>query len=258
MYNTDKPTREELPTSAQLRRSTLIAAISALVLLVTIVLPSEYGIDPTRVGRVLGLTDMGKIKTQLAAEAAADAALDAASGSAAAGQKAVLARLERIETLLGGGAALAATPSAPAAPVATAKPAAAVAAASQPVAPAPSAPATAPRPAPVAKKATGRSDEMTFQLAPNQGIEVKLVMKEGARAEFSWASKGGPVNFDTHGDSKGKSISYEKGRGVDADEGMLEAAFDGNHGWFWRNRNSAAVTVTLRTNGDYAEIRRVL
>ncbi|WP_088153985.1 hypothetical protein [Achromobacter xylosoxidans] len=255
MYNTDKPTREELPTSAQLRRSTIIAAISAAVLLVTIVLPSEYGIDPTRVGRVLGLTDMGKIKTQLAAEAAADAALDASSGNAAASQKAVLARLERIETLLGGGAALAATQSAPAA---TAKPAAAVAAAPQPVAPAPSAPAAAPRPAPVAQKATGRSDEMTFQLAPNQGIEVKLVMKEGARAQFSWASKGGPVNFDTHGDSKGKSISYEKGRGVDADEGMLEAAFDGNHGWFWRNRNSAAVTVTLRTNGDYAEIRRVL
>ncbi|WYX27728.1 transmembrane anchor protein [Achromobacter denitrificans] len=255
MYNTDKPTREELPTSAQLRRSTIIAAISAAVLLVLIVLPSEYGIDPTRVGRVLGLTDMGKIKTQLAAEAAADAALDASSGNAAAGQKAVLARLERIETLLGGGAALAATQSAPAA---TAKPAAAVAAAPQPVAPAPSAPAAAPRPAPVAQKATGRSDEMTFQLAPNQGIEVKLVMKEGARAQFSWASKGGPVNFDTHGDSKGKSISYEKGRGVDADEGMLEAAFDGNHGWFWRNRNSAAVTVTLRTNGDYAEIRRVL
>ena len=255
MYNTDKPTREELPTSAQLRRSTIIAAISAAVLLVTIVLPSEYGIDPTRVGRVLGLTDMGKIKTQLAAEAAADAALDASSSNAAAGQKAVLARLERIETLLGGGTALAATPSAP---PATAKPAAAVAAAPQPVAPAPSAPAAAPRPAPVAQKATGRSDEMTFQLAPNQGIEVKLVMKEGARAQFSWASKGGPVNYDTHGDSKGKSISYEKGRGVDADEGMLEAAFDGNHGWFWRNRNSASVTVTLRTNGDYAEIRRVL
>ena len=35
----------------------------------TVVLPSEYGIDPTGVGRLLGLTQMGNIKMQLAAEA---------------------------------------------------------------------------------------------------------------------------------------------------------------------------------------------
>src|SRR3546814_17950651 len=42
-----------------------------------VVLPSEYGIDPTGIGRVIGLTEMGAIKMQLAEEAAADAALDA-------------------------------------------------------------------------------------------------------------------------------------------------------------------------------------
>ena len=36
------------------------------------------------------------------------------------------------------------------------------------------------------------------------------------------------------------------------------AAFDGSHGWFWRNRGKADVTVTLRTDGDYAEIKRVM
>jgi hypothetical protein len=71
MYNTDIPTRAELPTTAQLIRSTTIAAVSALVLLVTVVLPSEYAIDPTGLGRLLGLTEMGQIKTRLAAEAAA-------------------------------------------------------------------------------------------------------------------------------------------------------------------------------------------
>lgn len=30
------------------------------------------------------------------------------------------------------------------------------------------------------------------------------------------------------------------------------------HGWFWRNRSNADVTVTLKTNGDYASIKRVL
>ena len=33
------------------------------------VLPAEYGIDPTGVGRALGLTQMGEIKVQLAEEA---------------------------------------------------------------------------------------------------------------------------------------------------------------------------------------------
>ena len=56
----------------------------------------------------------------------------------------------------------------------------------------------------------------------------------------------------------GESTSYEKGRGVAADEGVLEAAFNGSHGWFWRNRSEATVTITLRTAGDYAQIKRVM
>ncbi|MBA2380257.1 MAG: transmembrane anchor protein, partial [Blastocatellia bacterium] len=69
MYNTDLPNRAELPSSGQLIRSTIIAIIVAAVLLVAIVLPSEYGIDPTGIGRVIGLTQMGEIKISLAEEA---------------------------------------------------------------------------------------------------------------------------------------------------------------------------------------------
>ena len=72
MYNANKPNPEELPSSRQLIRSTIAALGVAIVLLVTVVLPAEYGIDPTRIGGVLGLTDMGEIKTQLAEEAEAD------------------------------------------------------------------------------------------------------------------------------------------------------------------------------------------
>ena len=84
MYNADLPRRADLPTSAQLLRSTIMAVISAAVILVTVVLPSEYGIDPTGVGRVLGLTEMGKIKVQLAREAAEDANATAISASGTA------------------------------------------------------------------------------------------------------------------------------------------------------------------------------
>ncbi|MCG8694791.1 MAG: transmembrane anchor protein, partial [Minwuiales bacterium] len=83
-------------------------------------------------------------------------------------------------------------------------------------------------------------------------------MDKGAQARFEWTANGGLLNYDTHGDGGGQSISYEKGRGVPGDEGLLVAAFDGNHGWFWRNRTKQDVTLTLRTNGAYRDLKRVL
>lgn len=55
--------------------STVIAALIAILLLVTTILPAERGIDPTGIGRVLGLTKMGEIKVSLAAEANAKATI---------------------------------------------------------------------------------------------------------------------------------------------------------------------------------------
>jgi hypothetical protein len=209
MYNTNAPSRAELPTTRQLLRSTLIAAVSAVVLLYTVVLPAEYGVDPTGIGKALGLTEMGEIKTRLVKEAAEDAA---------------------------------ATPNAP------------PAAANPAVSSATNAPTALA--APVANGPNWR-DEMSFTLTPGQGTEIKLKMKEGEKALYAWSVQGGVVNFDTHGDGAGRSISYEKGRGVASDDGELIAAFTGNHGWFWRNRGQADVTVVLKTGGDYSDMKRV-
>lgn len=77
MYNSDMPNPAALPSAGQLLRSTAIAAVAAAALLVTVVLPAEYAIDPTGAGKVLGLTAMGEIKTQLAREAEDDRRKDA-------------------------------------------------------------------------------------------------------------------------------------------------------------------------------------
>jgi hypothetical protein len=223
MYNTNRPNREELPSTAKLIRSTIIAAIVALVLLVTVVMPAEYALDPTGAGRVLGLTEMGEIKEQLAEEAAADAA----------------AQMVAVQ------------PQTEAPAPASVEPAATAEAAPE-AEPAPD------EPAPATADETEWKDEVRFVLTPGQGTEFKLTMNEGAIARFSWESEGGPVNFDTHGDGAGRSISYEKGRGVPEDEGELEAAFTGNHGWFFRNRNNNNVTMVLRTGGDYGELKKML
>ena len=80
MHNAPKPNIDELPTKAQLRRASILAGIGAAVIAVTVYLPAEYGVDPTGIGRVIGLTEMGEIKVQLAAEAEADRLLDEQRG----------------------------------------------------------------------------------------------------------------------------------------------------------------------------------
>ncbi len=72
MFNIEKPSLDELPSLAQLRRSTLIALIGGVLILIAVVLPAEYGIDPTSAGRMLGLTEMGEIKQELHDEAEQD------------------------------------------------------------------------------------------------------------------------------------------------------------------------------------------
>jgi hypothetical protein len=235
MYNTPLPTRAELPTSAQLLRSTIIALVSAAIILVAIVLPSEYGIDPTGVGNKLGLTEMGQIKVQLAAEAEADAKAQAQQTQAAPPVSTPTVQVAEAPTEPS-------TPTVAAAPasVQPKPPPAPIEALDQPAEPA------------------DKSDEISFTLKPGQGAEIKLVMKSGAKANYSWTANGAIVNFDTHGDGGGRSITYEQGRGVPNDQGVLEAAFEGNHGWFWRNRTKSDVTVTLKTSGDYIELKRVI
>ena len=72
MHNAPKPELEDLPTKAQLRRSSIIAGIGAVAIGIMVYMPAELGQDPTGVGGLLGLTEMGEIKQQLAEEAAAD------------------------------------------------------------------------------------------------------------------------------------------------------------------------------------------
>lgn len=212
MYNTDMPTRAELPSSKQLIRSTAIAIAAATAILVSIVLPAEYNIDPTGIGRALGLAEMGEIKVQLAKEAEEDAIRDQQGTPAPAPER---------RSMFSGGLGSFFISSAMAQPA-----------------------------------AQNRVDERSFTLQPGEGVEVKLEMKRGDRSTYEWVATD-EVNYDMHADGSGKSTSYKKGRGVKKDEGMITAAFDGNHGWFWRNRTKAPVTVKIKVTGPHTSMKRM-
>lgn len=230
MYNKNIPSDRELPSTSTLIKSTVLAAIMAGVLLVTVVMPAEYGKDLTGLGEIMGLKRMGEIKISLAKETAAEQPVVTTSAGTNTDEivttqvinpKNILTTvvIEPIKTV---------TESVP------------------------------PAPAEKSVNAAVQSHEMTFSLAPDEGTEVKVTMIEGAKVIYTWQTDGGRSNFDVHGDSKKLDISYHPYyKGTDSKrEGTLEAAFDGGHGWFWRNRTKKALTITINTTGEYTDIRR--
>jgi len=199
MLNAEKPDPALLPTPRQLRRSTIAALIGAAVIGVAVYLPAEYGVDPTGVGTVLGLTEMGEIKQELAREAAEDALIHGEQSSSL---------MEDIFGLFVG----------------------------------------------VAHAQEAWTNTVNFTLDPGATAEIKLVMAAGDVAEYAWVAEGGRINFDLHAHGDGQSIDYDRGRGATEGAGSIEAPFPGEHGWFWRNRDDTAVTVTLQLRGSYSDI----
>ncbi|WP_273457453.1 hypothetical protein [Nevskia ramosa] len=188
------PTTIQATTPQLLKASGLALAVAGAIL-VTAVLPAEYGIDPTGIGSALGLT------------------------------------------------ALSAKPAAAAPPATTT---------AESVLAVPS-PSDA-----VVKRATPfHSEEMSLTLVANQGAEIKAAMKVGERFEFSWRSEGGPVSFDMHGEKPNDGdnfSSYWKDRDQSEAHGSFVAPFDGVHGWYWKNRGSEPVTVTVKVSGYFDKL----
>ncbi len=200
MFNTQKPSENDLPSSSQLLRSTIIALFVAVALLLCIVIPAEYGTDPTGVGALLGLKKMGEIKASLEQEALNE---NQNYDEYVSPNEKIR---ERFETSI------------------------------------------------------GYKDVKEFVIAPDDAIEIKLEMIEGALAKYNWVTLNGGLNYNLHGDGyKGsqQSITYKKGRMTSSDSGEIISEFDGYHGWFWRNRNNESVTVTLETIGDYILIKQM-
>jgi hypothetical protein len=193
MHDISDFNNEGLPSSASLIKATLIALVIGLFVLVTTVLPAEYGIDLTGLGHQMGLTALNS--------ANADETMEAPS-----------------DNLLLGGASM----------------------------------------SPVWKSPKNfRTDSLTVTLQPDEGTEIKAVMKEGERLVFSWSTQGGGVNFDMHGEPPGKPdsfTSYWKGLNQPGAHGEFVAPFEGTHGWYWRNRNLEPVTIILSTSGFYEKL----
>jgi hypothetical protein len=224
MSKSNMSTNQELPSNEKLIKSTLLAAAAAGILLVTVVMPAEYGIDPTGIGNIVGLKKMGEIRVSLDKEAAADKAKDEDKAKDKVNSSNANTKIQQTDTK-------------------EAVANAAVASTTQSTG---------------TNATTPMSNEMQVKLAPNEGVEIKADMSKGKKLKYAWSTDGGKANFDIHADSKTLGIDYHqyKKGSEERQEGEIEAAFDGSHGWFWRNRTSKPITITLKTQGEYTNIKR--
>jgi len=187
----------ESASGKKLLASIGIALVVAGVLLVTVVLPAEYGVDPIGVGAALGIHGMSVAteEEEVVGSVAAPPQADVVAESSSVWKSA----------------------------------------------------------------AAYRRDELSLTLAPNEGAEIKALMRTGERFVFSWDATG-LVNFDMHGEvagAKGNEFtSHWKGRQEQSGHGAFIAPFDGTHGWYWRNRGVKSVSVTVKTSGFYEKLYR--
>lgn len=194
-------------------KALIIALVIAVVLLVTAVLPAEYGIDPTGTGKLLGFSRLHISKDSVTATTDADTT---------AHKKFPLIKMEK--------------------------------AGSDPDVPRP---AEADNPAPE-KQFEQREDSIQVIVPAGKGIEYKTYMLKYGKMKYEWTTDKGTVYFDFHGEVKQatevKDVYFESYTIAYSHNmvGTFLAPFEGKHGWFFRNKGTEDITITLRLKGQYS------
>lgn len=100
-------------------------------------------------------------------------------------------------------------------------------------------------------------DSIVITLPARGEKEYKLLMEEGETFQYDWKTSKGKLFYDFHGEpSAGKKGSFQSFQKKTADSagGELTTAFVGTHGWYWKNNNPFAVTISLKLSGDYTRL----
>lgn len=195
------------PSAKSLWTATAAAAVVAAVITTLFILPAEYGLDPTGVGKLTGLTaiaeavdpdaQMQEVQPQ---QAQAQQSPASAEGNLLAGAN--LSTVTKQDSAL-------------------------------------------------------KSKTMELTLAPGKGAELKAKMQKGQSIVFSWNSNNAPLLVDMHGEEVNAKAdeytSYWLERSQNAGSGNFVAPFDGTHGWYWKNKGTEPVVVTVTIHGFFAD-----
>jgi hypothetical protein len=199
-------------------RATGLMALIAAVLTVTVILPAEFGRDPTGFGKLTGLSRLAAVRAASEAAAVPAAGAPAASGTAAAPGAAGAFDAE-------------ASPEGKALPLAkwSNKHSDAY--------------------------ATGKYE---IKLAGGGELEWKTTMARGEPLLYRWkVRKGEKVYYEFHGEPVTAKWadkyyeSYETGE-ASGGQGYVVAPFSGHHGWYFVNLTGDPVIIDVELVGYYS------
>lgn len=220
MNNNNNVDFESLPTTGRLLKATALAAVIAGVLLVAVVLPAEYGLDPIGTGKAMGLDALTPVSDE---SESVPTPISTPVSESESSQIANASEKEIAAAAFGVSAGQSFSTQS-------------VQRSSEPL----------------------RRDTMEVRLEPGKGAEVKSDLKAGASYAFHWTSDG-DVAVDMHGESplsKKEFTSYWVNGSQREGSGTFVAPFDGSHGWYWLNRSDKPVTVQIEVVGFQDKLYR--
>ena len=103
-----------------------------------------------------------------------------------------------------------------------------------------------------------RSDTIQIKVPAGKGVEYKFKSLKLGSVKYDWTTSDNAIVYiDFHGEvyeeNPPKEVFYESYTVAYSNNmaGTFTAPFKGKHGWYFRNKNKADVTVTLHLLGQY-------
>ena len=206
------------PSTARLLKATAIALIVACVLLVTTILPAEYGIDPTGIGARLGLNKLNA--------AAAPVEPVVSKKTAPEKQQVTESNISGVEKLDAVG-----QPVKPIDDTVVTKHEGDIRTETMTV-------TIAPNKGAEIKTKMKAGDSFVFYWEASGGVVAS------------------DMHGDKLNAAEGEYTSYWIDTPRTSASGSFTAAFEGKHGWYWLNRGDKPVTLTVKVSGFQAELFR--
>ncbi|RTY67667.1 hypothetical protein [Flavobacterium sp. LB2P53] len=200
----------QIVNKKQIIKAVIFALLLSVLILVSAVLPAEYGMDPIGTGKLFGFS-------KLYVPADADDGLATITGKTFP-----LIKMEKA----GSG-------------------------------PEVERPIEANNPAPE-KQYAEREDTVEVIVPAGKGIEYKIYMLKYGKMKYEWTTNKGIVYFDFHGEVKQaketNDVYFESYTLAYSNNmvGTFYAPYEGKHGWFFRNNEKTAITVTIKLKGQYS------
>ena len=202
--------QHQIVNKKQIIKAVIFALLLSVLILVSAVLPAEYGIDPIGTGKLFGFSKLY-------------VPVDAADGlTTITGKTFPLIKMEKA----GSG-------------------------------PEVKRPIEANNPAPE-KQYAEREDTVEVIVPAGKGIEYKIYMLKYGKMKYEWTTNKGIVYFDFHGEVKQaketNDVYFESYTLAYSNNmvGTFYAPYEGKHGWFFRNNEKTAITVTIKLKGQYS------